>query len=39
MKKETAARFTVSLPPTLLKQLDGMCAKRATTTARSPSPI
>jgi len=28
MKKETAARFTVSLPPTLLKQLDGMAREK-----------
>jgi CopG family nickel-responsive transcriptional regulator len=28
MKKETAARFTISLPPTLLKQLDGMAHEK-----------
>ena len=28
MKKETAARFTISLPPTLLKQLDGMAREK-----------
>ena len=31
MKKETAARFTVSLPPTLMRQLDAMTAEKGYT--------
>lgn len=40
MKKETVSRFSVSLPPSLLRQLDEMSGEKgyeATTTGRWPS--